>query len=101
MWSDVQKNIGKFQNLFGGEHMIVVDNDKEVDIEKVTTSTFKKISKWVKEPPKNVNAKKWIAAASKKHADDPGKYLHGKGKSHKGGEYKNPETDDHYSDFKG
>jgi dephospho-CoA kinase len=101
MWSDVQKNIGKFQNLFGGEHMIVVDNDKEVDIEKVTTSTYKKIAKWVKEPPKNVNAKKWIAAASKKHADDPGKYLHGKGKSHKGGEYKNPETDDHYSDFKG
>jgi len=101
MWSGVQKNIGKFQNLFGGEHMIVVDNDKEVDIEKVTTSTYKKISKWVKQPPKTMNAKKWIAAASKKHADGSGKYLHGKGKSHKGGEYKNPETDDHYSDFKG
>ena len=71
MWSDVQKNIGKFQNLFGGEHMIVVDNDKEVDIAKVTTSTYKKISTWVKEPPKNIIAKKWIASASKKRAEDP------------------------------
>lgn len=60
-WSSVQNNIGKFQNLFGGEHMIVVDNNDDTDVEKVTTLTYKKISNWVKEPPKNHIAKIWIA----------------------------------------
>jgi len=65
MWTGVQKNIGKFQNLFGPEHMIVVDNDVGVDVEKVTTSTYKKISKWIKQPPSNIIAKRWIQAATK------------------------------------
>jgi hypothetical protein len=70
MWQGVQKNIGKFQNLFGGEHMIVVDNDKDVDVEKVTTSTFKKISKWVKQPPRNIIAKRWIDNARKQTVNE-------------------------------
>ncbi len=66
MWQGVQKNIGKFQNLFGGEHMIVVDNDVGVDVEKVTTATYKKIARWVKQSPSNIIAKRWIQAATKK-----------------------------------
>jgi hypothetical protein len=50
--------------------MIVVDNDKDVDVEKVTTSTFKKISKWVKERPRNIIAKKWIDNARKQTVNE-------------------------------
>ncbi len=101
MWSGVQNNIGKFQNLFGGEHTIVVDNNDDTDVEKVTTSTFKKISNWVKEPPTNHVAKKWIAQQKSGNTEGEGHYSGGKGQSHDGGTYKNTKTANHYSDYEG
>lgn len=59
MWKDVQKNIGKFHNLFGGM-MTVVDNSDGSNSEGATMSAYKRISKWIKQKPTKPAAKKWI-----------------------------------------
>ena len=60
MWTDVQSNIGKFQSMFGS-NFVIVDNSEGSNIEKATTSAYKKMLKFSKESPKNSMAKKWIA----------------------------------------
>ena len=62
MWKDVQKNIGRFQNLFG-RYMYILDNSDGARWQGAVQSAYKRISAWAKEPPKNPTAKKWIAAA--------------------------------------
>ena len=62
MWKDVQKNIGRFQNLFG-RYMYILDNSDGARWQGAVQSAYKRISAWTKEPPKNPTAKKWIAAA--------------------------------------
>lgn len=59
LWSDVQNNIGKFQQEFGG-NFHVVDNSEGADFESQTNTAFKNISKWSKSAPKNPVAKEWI-----------------------------------------
>lgn len=59
MWNDVQKNIGKFQNLFR-DRMIIIDNSDGANYEGAVLQAYRKISKWSKTPPDNRHAKKWI-----------------------------------------
>jgi predicted kinase len=61
MWKDVQKNIGKFHNLFGSK-MTIVDNSDGANYEGATMSAYRRISKWVKEKPTKPAAKAWIKA---------------------------------------
>lgn len=59
MWNDVQKNIGKFSNLFG-RNMTIVDNSDGANYEGATLSAYRRISKWIKEKPSKPAAKAWI-----------------------------------------
>jgi len=59
-WKSVQGNIGKFQQYFGQNNMIIVDNNDAK--EDVLTVVFKKVSKFVKRPIHNNLAKQWIDA---------------------------------------
>lgn len=65
MWNDVQKNIGKFQLLFGS-NMLIIDNSDEADYKKATLSAYRKIADWVKIKPNRPEAKRWIAANYRK-----------------------------------
>jgi len=58
-WRAVQNNIGKFQNLFGGGNMIIVDNNNASD--NVLSKIWKKIRGLLKKPITNIIAKKWIS----------------------------------------
>lgn len=64
MWNDVQRNIGKFQNLFR-DRMIVVDNSDDADSKKILGSVYKRVAAWSKTPPDNHVAKKWIGQQKK------------------------------------
>ena len=59
MWQGVQNNLGKFQSMFGS-NFVIVDNSKDSNIEKATTSAYKKMAKFAKEAPKNNIARSWI-----------------------------------------
>lgn len=59
LWNSVQKNIGKFQRLFGTSNMIIIDNDKfndNTDLLKIK----KEISKRLNAPITNPIGKAWI-----------------------------------------
>lgn len=64
MWKAVQKNIGKFQNLFKG-HMYIVDNSDGTDINKATMPVYRKMKKWVDQEPRMPQAKAWMAPKNK------------------------------------
>ena len=61
--TDVQKNLGKFQNLFK-LNFLIVDNSKHLDEdeaqEKFDMLVKKGIDKFIKKPIKNAIAKKWV-----------------------------------------
>lgn len=59
MWKDVQKNLGKFQNLFR-QKMFIVDNSAGSNYEASVLSTYKKIMNWSKQKPESSAAKQWI-----------------------------------------
>jgi len=65
MWSDVQNNIGKFQNLFG-QHFIIVDNSENSNIQGGVMSAYRTIGAWVRRPPNNHHAREWINSQMKK-----------------------------------
>jgi len=58
-WKDVQNNMGKFQNLFGGNFRIV-DNTVYKPIAK---EVQKAVNKFVRKPVYNKIGKKWIQTA--------------------------------------
>ena len=62
-WTKVQSNIGKFQNLFGMDSMIIVDNSK--DDRELTTQIMDRCSKAVRRllnnKIKSYTAKRWMA----------------------------------------
>ena len=58
MWNEVQRNIGKFQSLFGSKNFIIVDNNDAG--EDVFAKVWKRISKLVKTKVTNPIAKRWI-----------------------------------------
>lgn len=64
LWQDVQSNIGKYQAAFRS-NFYIIDNSEGADYDSQTTSIFKKMSKWVKEKPKNGVAIKWIEQQTK------------------------------------
>ena len=57
-WNGVQKNIGKFQNFFGGRNFIIVDNNKAD--EDVFNKVFKVIRKLATKKVTNYIATSWI-----------------------------------------
>ena len=57
-WNDVQKNIGKFSNLFKNRFIIMDNNDKD---EKVITNVYKRVFNLAKKKVTNGIAKNWIA----------------------------------------
>ena len=57
-WNGVQKNIGKFQNFFGGRNFIIVDNNKAD--EDVFNKVFKVIRKLATKKVTNYIATTWI-----------------------------------------
>lgn len=58
-WKQVQRNTGKFQNMFGKENFLVVDNSEGKDYNKETLRAFRDIKRFTNKEvtPK---AKKWI-----------------------------------------
>ena len=66
-WTKVQSNIGKFQNLFGMDSMIIVDNSK--DDRELTTVVMGKVDKSVRRllrnKVKSYTAKRWMASEIK------------------------------------
>ncbi len=58
MWKGVQKNIGKFQSLFGSSGMIIVDNNDAG--EDVFNKVWKRCMMLVKKKVTNHIAKRWI-----------------------------------------
>lgn len=62
-WQGVQNNIGKFQNLFGLENFVVVDNSKSE--QELVTLTMNKVNSVVRRllntPIKSYIAKRWMA----------------------------------------
>tara|TARA_B100000902_G_scaffold41010_1_gene48642 strand:- start:1171 stop:1896 length:726 start_codon:yes stop_codon:yes gene_type:complete len=62
-WEDVQKNLGKFQNLFK-QNFLIVDNSKFLKPEqarnKFNMLVKKGVDKFTKKPIKNPIAKQWI-----------------------------------------
>ena len=57
-WSVVQSNIGRFQNLFGGQNMIVVYNNNAS--EDTLNKVYTRIRGLVNKPVQNFVAKRWI-----------------------------------------
>ena len=51
MWKAVQNNIGKFQAYYG-DKFIVVDNSDGADYNSNVMNAYRKMSKWIKTPPK-------------------------------------------------
>ena len=62
-WEGVQSNIGRFQNLFGMNNMVIVDNSK--DDKELTTIVMGKVGKAVRgllsNKIKSYTAKRWMA----------------------------------------
>ena len=63
-WKDVQKNMAVFQGLFGNANFLLVDNNAALNPKqaqkKFNMLVGKGISKFIKRPIKNKQAKKWI-----------------------------------------
>jgi shikimate kinase len=57
-WTDVQRNIGKFQGLFGTSNFVIVDNNKPD--EDIMTMAQKRVRQLVKQPIQNGRARAWI-----------------------------------------
>lgn len=49
MWTQVQKNIGRFQNYFGND-FYVVDNSTDSDTEAQVTRLYNRMRSWAKKP---------------------------------------------------
>ena len=65
-WNDVQKNIGKFNNYFQGNFIIVDNNDAKED---VFTAVFKRIKKLANRKIQNKRAQQWINMELQKKAE--------------------------------
>lgn len=59
MWEQVQKNLGKFQQLFKSNHLIIVDNSS-YDNQKLLRDIEKQIKKIIRKPIQNPIGKVWI-----------------------------------------
>lgn len=57
IWGDVQKNLGRFQGLFGAENINIVDNTVYGP---VPADVQKAVDKFIAAPVKNYRGKQWI-----------------------------------------
>ena len=62
MWKDVQNNMGKFQQLFK-QNMIIVDNSSDSNVEQNTLRAYRDMVKFVNAPVTNHKARQWITNA--------------------------------------
>jgi len=60
-WKAVQRNVGKFQRMFGKPNFLVVDNSEGKNYEKETLRAYKDVQRFTKAPV-NKKAQKWIDA---------------------------------------
>lgn len=60
-WKSVQRNVGKFQTLFGKQNFLVVDNSEGKDYQKETLRAYRDVQKFVKGALSS-KAKKWVDA---------------------------------------
>ena len=81
MWSQVQNNIGKFQNLFG-QNFIIVDNSEGSNYQGGVMSAYRKMMRWTKTPPANYRAKKWMSGEKKARGMKEGKEHSWKSEGH-------------------
>ena len=58
-WNEVQRNIGKYQGLFGVSNLVIVDNNSPD--EDIMTMAQKRIRSLITKPIQNGRAKQWIA----------------------------------------
>ena len=65
-WKDVQKNIGKFNNFFKQNFIIIDNNDAGED---VFTAVFKRVMQMAKKKVQNKRAKQWMDMELKKKAE--------------------------------
>ena len=65
-WKDVQKNIGKFNNFFKQNFIIVDNNDAKED---VFTAVFKRIVQMAKKKVTNKRAQQWMDMELKRKAE--------------------------------
>ena len=59
-WNDVQRNIGKFQNFFGGKNFIIVDNNVNDPDTKLFNHVMKRVRALVIRKITSPQAKQWI-----------------------------------------
>jgi len=59
MWQEVQNNLGKFQNLFGQDGLIIIDNSN-YDNQAALKQVEKEIKKRINKPIQNPIGKQWI-----------------------------------------
>lgn len=79
MWQEVQNNLGKFQNAFGN-NMLIVDNSQGVNADATTLSAYRKISAWVATPPRSYIAQRWMKKQRNMAMQESLKDWFGKGK---------------------
>ena len=65
-WKDVQKNIGKFNNFFKANFIIVDNNDAKED---VFTAVFKRVVQMAKKKVTNKRAQQWMDMELKRKAE--------------------------------
>ena len=58
-WKQVQRNVGKFQRMFGQENFLVVDNSEGKNYEKETLRAYRNVRKFT-DKPVTKKAQKWI-----------------------------------------
>ena len=65
-WKLVQRNIGKFQTMFGKKNFLVVDNSEGKDYKSETLRAYRDATKFTQAPVDNSKAKKWIKSEKSK-----------------------------------
>lgn len=60
-WKSVQRNVGKFQTLFGKQNFLVVDNSEGKNYQKETLRAYRDVQKFVKGSLSS-KAKAWVDA---------------------------------------
>jgi hypothetical protein len=67
-WEACQRNLGKFQRLFGGTNFLVVDSRNDKDKNRhILELSGKAIRRWVAEPVKNHRGAQWIRLMGGRH----------------------------------
>ena len=64
-WKAVQRNVGKFQRMFGKQNFLVVDNSEGKNYQKETLRAYRDVQRFVKKPLSN-KAQKWVDAEREK-----------------------------------